>query len=53
LKNINDESVLKKVDNLEVYLQEVLVFGGKGGVSDITLRHKITGKWFSYLPSLG
>jgi hypothetical protein len=43
---------IEKVDNLEVYLQEVLVFGGKGGVIllyDIKLR--VNG--FSYLPSLG
>ena len=37
---------LKKVDNLETYLQKVSVFSkGKGGSSDITLQHKITGKW--------
>lgn len=37
---------LKKVDNLETYLQKMLIFSkGKGGSSDITLRHKLTGKW--------
>lgn len=37
---------LKKVDNLETYLQKVSIFSkGKGGSSDITLRNKITGKW--------
>jgi hypothetical protein len=41
------------VDNLEVYLQEVLVFGGKGGVSDITHDIKLRVNGFSYLPSLG
>jgi hypothetical protein len=37
---------LKKVDNLEDYLQNLLVFSkGKGGASDITLRHVISDKW--------
>lgn len=37
---------LKKVDNLETYLQKMLIFSkGKGGSSDITLKHKLTGKW--------
>ena len=37
---------LKKVDNLEIYLQKMLIFSkGKGGSSDITLKHKLTGKW--------
>jgi hypothetical protein len=37
---------LKKVDNLETYLQKMLIFSkGKGGSSDITLQHKLTGKW--------
>lgn len=37
---------LKKVDNLEIYLQKILIFSkGKGGSSDITLQHKETGKW--------
>jgi hypothetical protein len=37
---------LKKVDNLETYLQKMLIFSkGKGGSSDITLQHKVTGKW--------
>ena len=37
---------LKKVDNLETYMQKLLIFSkGKGGSSDITLQHKLTGKW--------
>ena len=37
---------LKKVDNLETYLQKTSVFSkGKGGSSDITLQHKTSGKW--------
>lgn len=37
---------LKKVDNLENYLQKMLIFSkGKGGSSDITLQNKLTGKW--------
>ena len=37
---------LKKIDNLETYLQKMLIFSkGKGGSSDITLQHKLTGKW--------
>lgn len=37
---------LKKVDSLENYLQKMLIFSkGKGGSSDITLQHKLTGKW--------
>ncbi len=37
---------LKKVDNLETYLKKMLIFSkGKGGSSDITLQHKLTGKW--------
>jgi hypothetical protein len=37
---------LKKVDNLETYLQKMLIFSkGKGGASDITLQHKLAGKW--------
>jgi hypothetical protein len=36
---------LKKVDNLETYLQKMQIFGCKGGSSDITLQHKLTGKW--------
>jgi hypothetical protein len=37
---------LKKVDNLETYLQKMLIFSkGKGGSSDITLQNKLTGKW--------
>jgi len=37
---------LKKVDNLETYLQKLSIFSkGKGGSSDITLQHKHTGKW--------
>jgi len=37
---------LKKVDNLEIYLQKMLIFSkGKGGSSDITLQNKFTGKW--------
>ena len=37
---------LKKVDNLETYLQGLSVFGkGKGGSSDITLQNKNNGKW--------
>ena len=37
---------LKKVDNLEIYLQKVSIFSkGKGGSSDITLQNKQTGKW--------
>ena len=43
--NINTCKV-KKVVNFETYLQKLLVFSkGKGGSSDITLRHKITDKW--------
>ena len=41
-----NECKLKKVDNLENYLKNVSVFSrGEGGLSDITLKHKITGKW--------
>ena len=37
---------LKKVDNLETYLQSLSVFSkGKGGSSDITLQNKNNGKW--------
>jgi len=37
---------LHKVDDLETYLQNKGVFSkGKGGTSDITLQHKISGKW--------
>jgi hypothetical protein len=37
---------LKKIDNLETYLQKMIVLSkGKGGSSDITLQHKDTGKW--------
>ncbi len=37
---------LKKVDNLEIYLQGLSIFSkGKGGSSDITLLNKQTGKW--------
>lgn len=36
---------LRKIDNLEIFLQRLSIFGGKGGSSDITLRHKITGKY--------
>ena len=37
---------LKKVDNLETYITKLLIYSkGKGGASDITLKHKITGKW--------
>jgi hypothetical protein len=37
---------LQKVDNLETYLQKMRIFSkGKGGSSDITLQHKLTGKW--------
>ena len=37
---------LKKIDNLETYLQKMLIFSkGKGGSSDITLQNKFTGKW--------
>lgn len=37
---------LKKVDNLENYLQKMLIFSkGKGGSSDITLQQKNSGKW--------
>jgi hypothetical protein len=37
---------LKKVDNLETYLQGLSVFSkGKGGSSDITLQNKNNGKW--------
>ena len=37
---------LKKVDNLETYLQQQSIFSkGKGGSSDITLQNKVTGKW--------
>lgn len=37
---------LKKVDNLETYLQKMLIFSKcRGGSSDITLQHKLTGKW--------
>ena len=43
--NINTRK-LTKVDNFETYLQKLLIFSkGKGGSSDITLRHKRTGKW--------
>ena len=43
--NINTR-ILKKVDDLELYLKEMSVFSkGKGGKSDITLRDKTTGKW--------
>jgi hypothetical protein len=37
---------LKKVVDLETYLQKMLIFSkGRGGSSDITLQHKLTGKW--------
>jgi hypothetical protein len=37
---------LFKVENLEIYLEKMLVFGkGKGGASGITLQNKETGKW--------
>lgn len=37
---------LKKIENLEIYLQKMSVFSkGKGGSSDITLQNKINGKW--------
>jgi hypothetical protein len=37
---------LKKVENLEMYLQGLTVFSkGKGGTSDITLCNKNTGEW--------
>ena len=37
---------LSVVDNLEMYLEKMLVFGkGKGGANDITLQNKITKKW--------
>jgi hypothetical protein len=37
---------LSIVDNLEMYLEKMLVFGkGKGGASDITLQNKNTEKW--------
>ena len=43
--NINT-CMLKKVDNLEIYLQKISVFGkGKGGSSDITLQHKSNERW--------
>jgi hypothetical protein len=43
--NINT-CMLDKVDNYEVYLQNLSVFSkGRGGSSDITLQNKITGKW--------
>jgi len=43
--NINTAK-LKKVDNFETYLQKMLIFSkGRGGSSDITLQHKLTGKW--------
>jgi len=43
--NIN-ECKLKKVLNLETYLQKMKVYSkGKGGASDITLQNKKTGKW--------
>lgn len=41
-----NECKLKKVDNLELYLQRLSVFSrGEGGSSDITLKNKNTGKW--------
>lgn len=44
--NMNRCSKLKKVDNLETYLQKLSIFSrNSGGPSDITLRHKLTGKW--------
>ena len=43
--NINKCQV-KKVDNLELYLQQLLIFSkGKGGSSDITLQNKVNEKW--------
>ena len=37
---------LKKVSNLETYVKKMSVFSkGKGGSSDITLRHKESGRW--------
>jgi hypothetical protein len=37
---------LKKVDNLELYLQKLRIFSkGCGGTSDITLQNKKTGRW--------
>jgi hypothetical protein len=43
--NIN-KCMLKKIDNLELYLKKLQVFSkAKGGASDITLLNKITGKW--------
>ena len=41
-----DDCKLKKVDNLEKYLQKLNIFSrNKGGSSDITLQHKLTKKW--------
>ena len=41
-----NECKLSIVDNLEIYLEKMLVFGkGKGGSSDITLQNKKTEKW--------
>ena len=43
--NINTCNI-KKVDNIELFLQNLLVFSkGRGGSSDITLQNKITNKW--------
>jgi hypothetical protein len=43
--NINKCS-LKKVDDLESYLRNMVVFSkGKGGSSDTTLQHKTSGRW--------
>jgi len=43
--NVNTCS-LKKVDNLEIYLQNLSVFSkGKGGSSDITLQNKSNNNW--------
>jgi len=43
--NINN-CKLKKINNLETYLENKLVFSkGKGGSSDITLQEKVSKKW--------
>jgi hypothetical protein len=43
--NISDCN-MKKITDLELYYKKKLVLSnGEGGASDITLRHKITGKW--------